>query len=61
MDTGCCHILTIESNAGKNRGVQLALLDTALSPLGCLPKVELLSQMVIPHKFFEESPYCFIF
>ena len=53
--------LTIESNAGKNRGVQLALLDTALSPLGCLPKVELLSQMVIPHKFFEESPDCFIF
>ena len=61
MDTGCCDILTFESNTGKNRGVQLPLPDTAVSPLGCLPKVELLSQMVIPHKFFEESPYCFIF
>ena len=60
IDTGCCDILTIESNAGKNRGVQLPLPDTAVGPLGCLPKVELLSQMLIPHTFLEESPYCFI-
>ena len=61
MDTSCCDILTTENNACKNRGVQLPLPDTAVCPLGCLPKVELLSQVVTLHKFFEESPYCFIF